>query len=66
MDYPVPAGSRHRARFRASSPEPPAKELTTMHPLVAEVANERRKTLLAEAEQARRITQARRSGTLSP
>jgi GNAT superfamily N-acetyltransferase len=37
-----------------------------MHLLITAVANERRKTLLAEAEQARRITQARRNGTLSP
>lgn len=36
------------------------------HLLISALANERRKTLLAEAEQARRIRQARRSGTLSP
>jgi hypothetical protein len=36
-----------------------------LHLLITAVANARRKTLLAEAEQARRIAQARRNGTLS-
>jgi RimJ/RimL family protein N-acetyltransferase len=36
-----------------------------MHLLIAALANERRKTLLAEAEHARRIAPARRNGTLS-
>jgi GNAT superfamily N-acetyltransferase len=37
-----------------------------MSPLISAVANERHKTLLAEAEQVRRIRQARGNGTLSP
>jgi GNAT superfamily N-acetyltransferase len=36
------------------------------HLLIAAAATDRRKTLLAEAQQARRIAQARRNGALSP